>query len=436
MATILPPPTQGINPLGFLVPAFQGLLQGQELGRERQDLQHLGNIQQLANLSGQAPDFSGFQSQRFRGQAGQNIFQNLGIANQPISPFQQAQLQNQQLGLRADLTRAQSGIPTSLDIEQQQADIASTRALTAERQREPVKSETQFAAFLGDKIRQGTASERDIALFDRMTGAQTPLERDQAIATLEETRKRTELLGQPPAVSVTDKELLNATIKEKTARTKQIETEIATLPATATQAKATALRKEFDGLTKEYRTQQQSYGRLLASAEDPSAAGDLALIFNYMKMLDPSSVVRESEFANAAATGSLGNRWVGVGKKLLTGERLADPVRADFVSRAKRLFESQVDIFNKTGDRFTKLSEKAGVSPEDVVTTPFPFEKQITLDDPTGAIQPPLVGGNVIVPEAGNAIGLARRRLPSTATEEEILELAEKIIRDARAKRR
>lgn len=92
MATILPPPTQGFNPLGFLVPAFQGLLQGQELGRERQDLQHLGNIQQLSNLSGQAPDLSGFQSQQFRGQAAQNMLQNLGLQNQPISPFQQEQL--------------------------------------------------------------------------------------------------------------------------------------------------------------------------------------------------------------------------------------------------------------------------------------------------------------------------------------------------------
>ncbi|MEM8882399.1 MAG: hypothetical protein AAGC82_17565, partial [Pseudomonadota bacterium] len=59
------------------------------------------------------------------------------------------------------------------------------------------------------------------------------------------------------------------------------------------------LRKEFIGQTtvKDFRKQAEAFGRIDASAFEPSPAGDLALIFNYMKVLDPGSVVRESEFA-------------------------------------------------------------------------------------------------------------------------------------------
>ena len=45
--------------------------------------------------------------------------------------------------------------------------------------------------------------------------------------------------------------------------------------------------------------------KLLVGSKDPSAAGDLAMIFTYMKILDPTSVVREGEQAtaqNAAGT--------------------------------------------------------------------------------------------------------------------------------------
>ena len=48
------------------------------------------------------------------------------------------------------------------------------------------------------------------------------------------------------------------------------------------------LRKEWTGLPTTKATQDvaASYNRVSGAAEDPSPAGDLALIFNYMKMLD------------------------------------------------------------------------------------------------------------------------------------------------------
>ena len=57
------------------------------------------------------------------------------------------------------------------------------------------------------------------------------------------------------------------------------------------------MRKEYNDQTKPYQEVKSAYGRVLSSED--TAVGDLSLIFGYMKMLDPGSVVREGEFATA-----------------------------------------------------------------------------------------------------------------------------------------
>lgn len=98
------------------------------------------------------------------------------------------------------------------------------------------------------------------------------------------------------------------------------------------------LRTEYLGQTKDFRDVRDAYGRIKASTKTPTPAGDLSLIYNFMKMQDPGSTVRESEFAAAAASGSLGDRWVAAGKKLLNGERLSDAQRSDFLSQSQKLY--------------------------------------------------------------------------------------------------
>jgi hypothetical protein len=104
--------------------------------------------------------------------------------------------------------------------------------------------------------------------------------------------------------------------------------------------------------SKDFALQTAAYGRIQASATDPSAAGDLALIFNYMKVLDPGSTVREGEFANAESSGSVDDRIWGLYNKVLRGTRLSDPQRADFINRSARLYNSAVQDQQRRNDRF------------------------------------------------------------------------------------
>jgi hypothetical protein len=126
------------------------------------------------------------------------------------------------------------------------------------------------------------------------------------------------------------------------------------------------LRKEFSGLpaNKDFSAQSQAFGRIIASTDNPSPAGDLALIFNYMKLLDPGSVVRESEFATAAASGSYGERIRAAVNKINTGERLSEEMRQDFLKRSEMLYNEAERGFDNLYGQYADRAKGYGMSPE------------------------------------------------------------------------
>lgn len=150
--------------------------------------------------------------------------------------------------------------------------------------------------------------------------------------------------------------------------------------ATRAQAKvANDLRKERNALTTTKDTQQVSsaFEKVRVAAEDPSAAGDLALIFNYMKMLDPGSVVREGEFANAQNAAGVPDRVRNQWNRLVDGERLNDDQRRDFINQAGNVFSAQQNVQNQIDDQFSELATNAGVDPSQVIIS---FETPTTQE--------------------------------------------------------
>lgn len=133
-------------------------------------------------------------------------------------------------------------------------------------------------------------------------------------------------------------------------------------------SKADKMRDDFDKLSKDYRLVRDAHSRIEASAKDPSAAGDLALIFNYMKVLDPGSTVREGEFATAQNSASVPDIIRAKYNKVISGERLATDQRADFLDRSRKLYKSQADIQNKNVNLYRTRAERFGVDPQDVIT--------------------------------------------------------------------
>lgn len=163
------------------------------------------------------------------------------------------------------------------------------------------------------------------------------------------------------------------------------------------------LRKEYDGINtvKSFREQTQAYQRVLDSSKNASAAGDLALIFNYMKVLDPGSVVRESEFATAAASGSYGQRIQAAVNKAQSGERLSPIMRRDFVHRAGNLYQGASELHGLTNSRFGQLAQKRGYNPADIISDPASIGVMSENWDLDGFLAPPAADA----PEVGMTDG-------------------------------
>lgn len=131
-----------------------------------------------------------------------------------------------------------------------------------------------------------------------------------------------------------------------------------------------SMRKEWNSLkpVQDFALQSTAYGRLAASAADPSPAGDLALIFNYMKVLDPGSTVREGEAASIREAGNIPQRVIAQYNSLFRGEgSLSEQQRADVVNRSKKLYESAEENFGKIYEQYSGIANRRKLPIEDVL---------------------------------------------------------------------
>ncbi len=134
---------------------------------------------------------------------------------------------------------------------------------------------------------------------------------------------------------------------------------------------AAELRKEFQGQSKNFQQIRDSYNRIQTSGQNPTPAGDLSMVYNYMKMLDPGSVVRESEFATAAAAKPLleraGLSWDAY-SSLWSGKKLTPGQRQDFLNRSNQLYSAESQQHGKRVDEYKRLATGAGLDPKQVIT--------------------------------------------------------------------
>ena len=69
-----------------------------------------------------------------------------------------------------------------------------------------------------------------------------------------------------------------------------------------------------------------------------NGAADLALVFNFMKAMDPRSVVRESEFEMAASTGGVFNQVKGLINKIVNGGFLTETEKMNLFYQSRNQF--------------------------------------------------------------------------------------------------
>ena len=139
----------------------------------------------------------------------------------------------------------------------------------------------------------------------------------------------------------------------------------------------TKLRTEFSKQLGSFADVHDGYGRVIAATKQRqdtpgsvSPAADIGLIFGYMKMLDPGSVVREGEYATAKNAAGVPDRVVNAYNKAINGEFLTDRQRQDFIGQADSLYGTARKTAEGVATRYRGLATQYSVDPDRSVYLP------------------------------------------------------------------
>jgi hypothetical protein len=104
-----------------------------------------------------------------------------------------------------------------------------------------------------------------------------------------------------------------------------------------------------------------SFQQITTGLNQKSPAGDLTAATKFMKLLDPGSVVRESElFLAMQATGAL-DRFIDVVNKIISGTKLTEQQRADFRNVAEQLYNAAATSYNTKRDEYLQFGQSQGL---------------------------------------------------------------------------
>jgi len=154
------------------------------------------------------------------------------------------------------------------------------------------------------------------------------------------------------------------------------------------------LRKEFQTRTKVYGELGTTFSNIKASSEAKTGPGDIALITGFMKMLDPGSVVRETEFATARDTAGLYERLLNTSQKLQSGQlfTLDSKQRQEYVNLAQQYLNAAQKKAAQDKRDLSAVVTNYKLNPENVfgieavgggrgtVNPPVPEQRNVTVD--------------------------------------------------------
>lgn len=153
-------------------------------------------------------------------------------------------------------------------------------------------------------------------------------------------------------------------------------------------ATATNLRKEFltHPTTKSFLDIQDKYFKMQDAYNNSKNLTsnntlDQALINTFNKILDPQSVVRESEYARTPEGLALLDRAAGImGKMQKGGAGLTKGERQSLVAMAKVFYDRSQDVYNQNKALYTDLSTSYGIPVERVIPRDYNPTKTIKPD--------------------------------------------------------
>lgn len=129
------------------------------------------------------------------------------------------------------------------------------------------------------------------------------------------------------------------------------------------------LRKEYNALpdVKAYNEVNTAYNQIKVATQRPSPANDLAAATKFMKLLDPTSVVRESELIMAVQASGLADRISNTGNRILNGEKLTPTQRKDFFDAATQFYKIAEDKKRAIDTQYTNIGIESNLNYKNII---------------------------------------------------------------------
>ena len=118
---------------------------------------------------------------------------------------------------------------------------------------------------------------------------------------------------------------------------------------------------------------QDKMGELLVSATADTGAGDISFVYQFMKMLDPNSVVREGEFATAETAGGV-PEFIWKNYNNLTrgeGRRLSGDTKADFLQIAAKMYVQRLKNYDAEWQTQSRIA--GNLFGDDMIENAIPY---------------------------------------------------------------
>ena len=126
----------------------------------------------------------------------------------------------------------------------------------------------------------------------------------------------------------------------------------------------TKLKSDFksEPVYKAHEEMKAAYGQIASSLAQATPIGDTAAATKIMKLLDPGSVVRESELGMAMAATGLLDRVANYAQNIIKGTKLTPAQRKEFMQLGDALYKASVDEYNKKRDEYKALGQSYGLN--------------------------------------------------------------------------
>jgi hypothetical protein len=125
------------------------------------------------------------------------------------------------------------------------------------------------------------------------------------------------------------------------------------------------LRGEVKDKLKDYEAVRGAYQKIENALK--TGAGDIAVVYAFAKLNDPTSVVRESEFETVAKSGSLGQRIKNYVEQAKTG-KMNPELRENLRQQARQMYLSQQQQAELVANQYRELAKSYNLDPNKILS--------------------------------------------------------------------